>query len=98
MTTLALQIPHYQQLPKTLVRILNDRTKAIKQTVRYILKHYSNKKQPKVFFDLMSSFIHMLINRLCISNARYQEMIIYNQLERYYKSQIARIKYNKQSF
>lgn len=75
--------------------ILQERQKTMAVTAKSIMKHYNCRKRQDDFYDLISSFIHMLVNRIYPSNARYEEMIIYNQLERYYKSQIARIKHNK---
>ncbi len=44
--------------------------------------------------DLAMSYIHMLLNRLFISYARTQEMVIYNFLMRHYKSALAKEIYN----
>ena len=38
----------------------------------------------------ISSYIHMEMNRLFISNNRFNEMVVYNYLTRYYKSEIAK--------
>jgi len=46
------------------------------------------------FNRVISSFIHMMINRLFRSRQRLHELIIYNFLSRYYKSKIAREKYS----
>ena len=40
----------------------------------------------------ISSFIHMEMNRLFASNNRLNEMVVYNYLTRYYKSEIAKAK------
>lgn len=45
--------------------------------------------------DLLGSFIHMLMNRLFRSKQRLHEMVIYGFLFRYYRSELAREKYNK---
>lgn len=45
--------------------------------------------------DLLSSYIHMLMNRLFRSNQRLHELVIYGFLFRYYRSEIARKKYSK---
>ncbi|PKQ63549.1 hypothetical protein BZG02_09260 [Labilibaculum filiforme] len=52
-----------------------------------------NKKLPRALDDLMSSYIHMLVNRLFKSKQRLHEMVIYDFLYRYYKSEIAKNKY-----
>lgn len=61
-----------------------------------ILKLYNN-KEPNPFFlnDLMASYSHMMINRLFKSKQRLHEMVLYDFLHRYYKSEIARRKYSK---
>lgn len=43
--------------------------------------------------DLISSYMHMMINRLFSSKNRLHELVIYDFLYRYYKSEIARLKY-----
>lgn len=42
--------------------------------------------------DLISSYIHMMLNRIFKSNPRLNEMLIYSFLYRFYKSEIARKK------
>ena len=44
--------------------------------------------------DLLSSYIHMMINRLFRTRNRVHELIIYDFMHRYYDSKIAQIKYN----
>ncbi len=42
--------------------------------------------------DLLSSYIHMYMNRLFIAQQRKYELIVYHFLERYYSSQVAMMK------
>lgn len=44
--------------------------------------------------NLLSSYIHMLMNRLFKSKQRLHEMVVYDFLFRYYKSELAKQKYN----
>ncbi|WP_367868492.1 lantibiotic dehydratase [Pedobacter sp. WC2423] len=44
-------------------------------------------------FDLLSSFMHMNINRAIKSSARMHEVVIYSLLEKYYKSVIGKHKH-----
>ena len=44
---------------------------------------------------LLSSYIHMSLNRLFISKNRIYELVLYDFLRRYYTSEIARNKYVK---
>jgi len=41
----------------------------------------------------MASYSHMMVNRLFKSKQRLHEMVLYDFLHRYYKSEIARQKY-----
>lgn len=45
--------------------------------------------------ELVISLIHMSINRIFLLNQRKTELVIYYYLSKYYKSQVARLKYNK---
>lgn len=51
-------------------------------------------KYEKSLNDLMPSYIHMFLNRFFANNQRYEEMLIYQLLEKYYKALKAREKYN----
>jgi thiopeptide-type bacteriocin biosynthesis protein len=42
--------------------------------------------------DLLSSYIHMFLNRMLLSNQRKHELVIYHFLSRYYESMIAMAK------
>ncbi len=50
-----------------------------------------NKTIPK---EVLSSYCHMYLNRLFNLNQRFQEMLVYNILVKYYKSLTAQRKYN----
>ncbi|WP_143307139.1 lantibiotic dehydratase [Chitinophaga vietnamensis] len=39
--------------------------------------------------DLLSSYIHMFLNRMIVSNQRKHELVIYHFLQKYYDSQLA---------
>lgn len=54
-------------------------------------KHRKNKSTNK----LLSSYIHMSLNRLFISKSRLHELVLYDFLKRYYTSEIAKNKYNQ---
>ncbi len=61
-----------------------------------ILKLYNNEKpNPLLLNDLMGSYSHMMINRLFKTKQRTHEMVLYDFLHRYYKSELARLKYSK---
>ncbi|WP_299135639.1 lantibiotic dehydratase [uncultured Tenacibaculum sp.] len=46
--------------------------------------------------DLVSSFLHMNLDRLFMGRNRTNEFVVYEMLARHYKSKIARLKYKKQ--
>lgn len=47
----------------------------------------------KLFDRILSSIIHMTMNRTFVAQQRKYEVLLYGFLERYYRSEIARIKY-----
>ncbi|ASZ11017.1 lantibiotic dehydratase [Chitinophaga pendula] len=49
----------------------------------------NNDGEPAPFIDRMTSYIHMFINRMILSNQRKHELVIYHYLERYYSSRLA---------
>jgi thiopeptide-type bacteriocin biosynthesis protein len=62
-----------------------------------IAKMFKFNSYEKSIDELMPSYIHMFVNRFFIDNQRFQELIIYQLLEKYYKAQISRQKYNPSS-
>ena len=50
----------------------------------------NNNNQTKTHDDLMSSYVHMFMNRLFLTNNRTHELVIYYFLDRYYESCLAR--------
>lgn len=57
-----------------------------------------NREFVHTFDDLaVASFVHMNLNRVCLSNARTQELILYYFLVRYYDSMVARTRSAKHS-
>ncbi|MBV8256124.1 MAG: lantibiotic dehydratase [Chitinophaga sp.] len=43
-------------------------------------------------YELLSSYIHMFLNRFLLAGQRKHELVIYHFLDRYYQSQLARMK------
>lgn len=83
-----------QMLP--LFELIDSKFRAIDPIVKKLLTMYDNKTPaPFMLNDLIASYSHMLVNRLFKSKQRMQEMVIYDFLHRYYKSEIARRKYEK---
>lgn len=78
-----------------LFQLLDRRSRNIKPIAEEILKLYGNNKRPDSLKldDLMSSYSHMMINRIFKSKQRLHELVLYDFLHRYYKSEIAKQKY-----
>ena len=70
--------------------LLYRRSKQLKPIVPNILKRLEEKPLEITLTNLMGSYIHMLMNRLFKSNNRKHEMVCYDFLYRYYRSNIAR--------
>ncbi len=80
----------------SLFQLLDRRSGAFKPIAEKILKLYDNKTpNPFLLDDLMGSYSHMMVNRLFKSKQRLHELVLYDFLHRYYKSEIARQKYAK---
>jgi len=71
-----------------------NRSKKIKPLIDQIQSKLANEKTVDIALEsLLSSYIHMLINRMFRSKSRQHEMVLYDFLNRYYKSEIAKEKY-----
>jgi thiopeptide-type bacteriocin biosynthesis protein len=98
----------YRNLSPEIEKALNEKSehqvysKAMTQFNRQIklclplLKQLQNTKYAKPLDELIPSYIHMFVNRFFTDNQRFHEMMIYQLLEKYYKSKLARAKYNYQ--
>lgn len=64
----------------------NIRSEFIRDTAIYIKERLTSIEE---LYDLLSSLIHMFMNRLFLSQNRKYELLIYHYLERYYGSQKA---------
>ncbi len=83
-------------LMQPLFDLIVQKSQAGQGIAEEILKMYNNKEpNPFLLNDLMASYSHMMINRLFKSKQRLHEMVLYDFLHRYYKSEIARRKYSK---
>lgn len=69
------------------IHLFTKRSKRIKSNIQNILAIHKDSATIK---ELLKSYIHMFLNRLLTNNHRYQEMIIYDFLCRYYTSQMAK--------
>lgn len=74
------------------ISFFNERSEMGKESVKNMLKANAKKEN---LYSLLSSLIHMYMNRLFVSQQRKYELLIYHFLEKYYASQIAIQKYSK---
>jgi len=86
MTFTAKDNPDYE----VLLDLLKAKEDSISLIVKDILNHKKENTLELELNNLMSSYIHMLMNRLFKSKNRMHEMVCYDFLCRYYKSMIAR--------
>jgi len=78
-----------------ILRILETRKNKNTPIAAAIIGHQESGTLQIVLNDLMASYLHMFMNRLFKSNNRLHELVCYDFLYRYYKSKIARKKYQK---
>ena len=90
--------PHINQIMKgdqefnSFYKLLAVKSENIKYLVEQILTFNEDNKLNSPLNDLMKSYIHMMCNRLFKSKQRLHELVIYDFMERYYKSEIAKAK------
>ena len=70
--------------------ILSKKSKNLKPIIKNILNIKENNLLDVDFSNLITSYIHMMLNRLFRTNQRKYELVIYDFLYRYYYSQITR--------
>jgi thiopeptide-type bacteriocin biosynthesis protein len=78
-----------------LFQFLAQKSAAVQPIAEQILTLNKNNQLGMPLNDLMASYSHMMVNRLFKSKQRTHEMVLYDFLHRYYKSEIARRKYSK---
>jgi thiopeptide-type bacteriocin biosynthesis protein len=75
--------------------IFTIRSEMNKPVVEEIRNHLNETMQADKISDLLSSYIHMFMNRMFIAQQRKYELVVYHFLERYYTSRIAIAKKQK---
>lgn len=73
--------------------ILREREEMMSPIIKQICILNSNNKLDVDIDSLVSSYMHMTMNRLFRSKARTYEMVIYHFMDKYYHSEVARVKY-----
>ncbi len=76
-----------------LFQLINQKSVASRAVATTLLALYEKKAMDIPLEDLLSSYSHMMVNRMFKSKQRTHEMVLYDFLHRYYKSEIARQKY-----
>ncbi|WP_430908658.1 lantibiotic dehydratase [Maribacter sp. 2-571] len=78
---------------ETILEVLKVKKEKSKEIVDALL-YKEQEGQLKISLDsLLPSYVHMLLNRLFRSNQRLHELVIYDYMFRFYKSDIAKRKY-----
>ena len=80
---------------KPLLDLISQKSTAIQGITTDILALTQGEQSEKQLNDLMGSYLHMMVNRLFKTKQRLHEMVLYDFLCRYYKSEIAKKKYIK---
>lgn len=79
-----------------LFQMIDEKSQAVAPICKKLLELYNNKEpNPFLLNDLLSSYSHMMVNRLFKTKQRTHEMVLYDFLHRYYKAEIARLKYSQ---
>lgn len=78
-----------------LFQLLRQKSAGVKPAAEKIMAMDKEERLGMPLNDLLASYSHMLINRLFKSKQRLNELVVYDFLHRYYKSEIARQKYAK---
>lgn len=77
------------------IEAITKRSDMIRKLVPDFVKIAEKSEDERSLVNLIASLIHMSMNRIFVSKQRKHELVIYDFLFRYYKSFIAREKYNK---
>ena len=80
-----------------LMNLLDLKSEKIIPVAEKIIELDKEGKLERSLNDFMGSYIHMLLNRLFKTQQRVHEMVIYDFLYRYYKSELAKKKYKPQT-
>jgi thiopeptide-type bacteriocin biosynthesis protein len=72
--------------------IFSERSNQIKPLFERIHHRYNEQNVSVSFHDLLSSLIHMSLNRIFVNQSRKQETVIYDFLYQYYRSLVGRNK------
>jgi len=69
--------------------LVKQRSRKIKPTIKQLQNKFEKQKEKGLINYLLTSYIHMSMNRLFKSKNRLHELVIYDFMRRYYNSKIA---------
>ncbi len=69
--------------------IIDHKTESINSIVKQIKTYHENNELAMQLDDLLSSYIHMLVNRAFRSKQRFYELVCYDFLVRYHKTKVS---------
>jgi len=69
--------------------LFSIRAEMNRPVVREIFSLTNTRDKPEKLYDLLTSYIHLYMNRLFIAQQRKYELVVYHFLEKYYASRIA---------
>jgi thiopeptide-type bacteriocin biosynthesis protein len=69
----------------------------IQHYINKFLEFEKDKKMQVSFNDLLSSYIHLMLNRFFRTQPRKHELVLYDYLYRYYNSEINKLKYQEKN-
>jgi len=78
---------------KILYPVILKKSKRIKPVILLLMAKMERNKTSITLQSMLGSYIHMMINRLFRSKNRIHELVLYEFMNRYYKSEIAKSKY-----
>lgn len=77
-------------LKEEIVKALNERNDQIRPLTEKLLKYNTSNTLEVTLNDLLSSYIHMFVNRVFRDRQRFYEMVVYDFLVRYQSSKLKR--------
>jgi len=80
---------------KTLYPVILRKSRKMKPVVLLLKTKMERNKTLITLPSLLGSYIHMMLNRLFRSKNRIHELVLYDFMNRYYKSEVAKMKYEK---
>jgi thiopeptide-type bacteriocin biosynthesis protein len=74
---------------------IKKRSKRLKPVIIQLTNKIESNNEEKQLESLLSSYIHMMMNRLFMTKSRIHELVLYDFMRRYYTSELVKQKYSK---